>query len=83
MSLQRQRGMSLIEVMVAVAIITMMVVAVWASFRGTLRGMRTTEQIQVRYGMIRNAMGTMSREVSMAYLSFNRPASETVHFTFF
>jgi general secretion pathway protein J len=83
MSLRRQRGMSLIEVMVAVAIITMMVVAVWASFRGTLRGMRTTEQIQVRYGMIRNAMGTMTRELSMAYLSFNRPATETVHFTFF
>ena len=82
-SRRAQRGMTLIEVIVAVAIITMMVVAVWASFRGTLRGMRSTEAIQTRYGMIRNAMGTMSREMSMAYLSFNRPSSETRHYTLF
>jgi len=75
--------MTLIEVMVAVTIITMMVAGVWASFRGTIRGMKATEEIQTRYGMIRNAMGTMSREMSMAYLSFNRPSSETKHYTLF
>lgn len=75
--------MTLIEVIVAMAIITMMIAGVWASFRGTVRGMKATEKIQTRYGMIRNAMGTMSRELSMAYLSFNRPASEVRHFTLF
>ncbi|MEZ4450204.1 MAG: type II secretion system protein GspJ [Nannocystaceae bacterium] len=77
------RGMTLIEILVAVAIITMMVVSVYASFNGTLRGMKSTEEIQVRYGMIRNAMGTMAREISMAYLSFNRPIDEVRHFTLF
>ena len=83
MDRRRQRGMTLIEVMVAVAIMTMMIAGVWASFRGTVRGMKATEAIQTRYGMIRNAMGTMSRELSMAYLSFNRPSSEIKHYTLF
>ncbi len=83
MERRHQRGMTLIEVIVAVAIITMMIAGVWASFRGTIRGMKATEKIQTRYGMIRNAMGTMSRELSMAYLSFNRPSSEVKHYTLF
>ncbi|MCB9567201.1 MAG: prepilin-type N-terminal cleavage/methylation domain-containing protein [Myxococcales bacterium] len=83
MSARGSRGMTLIEVMIALLIVTMMVVAVWASFRGTLRGMRATEDLQSRYGMIRNAMGTMSREISMAYLSLNRPAGQDKHYTLF
>lgn len=83
MNHRRARGMTLIEVLVAMTIMTMMIAAVWESFRGTLRGMRTTEALQTRSGMIRNSMGTMSRELSMSYLSFNRPATEVKHYTLF
>jgi len=80
---RRQRGMTIIETMIALAILSMMMVAVWASFGGTTRGITATEDLQVRYAMIRNAMSTMAREMSMAYLSFNRPMGETRHFTLF
>ncbi|MBK8264488.1 MAG: prepilin-type N-terminal cleavage/methylation domain-containing protein [Nannocystis sp.] len=80
---RRDRGMTMIEVMIALAILSMMMVAVWGSFSGTTRGIEATEKLQVRYSMIRNAMSTMSREISMAYLSFNRPAGDIRHFTLF
>lgn len=78
-----RRGMTLIEVLVAMAIVTMMMVSVWSSFSSTVRAMEETEKIQDRYAMIRNTMDRMSSEVSMAYLSFNRPQEETRHFTLF
>ena len=80
---RRERGMTIIEVMIALAILSLMMVAVWASFSGTTRGITATEDLQVRYSMIRNAMSTMAREMSMAYLSHNRPIADIRHFTLF
>lgn len=77
------RGMTLIEILVAMAIVTMMMVAVWTSFSSTIRAMEGTEEIQERYSTVRNAMDRMSSEISTAYLSFNRPRDETRHFTLF
>ncbi len=82
-SVGRQRGMTLIEVLVSMAIVSMMVAGAWSMFRGTVRSMETAEQIQDRYNSIRSAMDRMSSEISMAYLSFNRPTDEVRHFTYF
>nr|WP_255216032.1 type II secretion system protein GspJ [Pseudenhygromyxa sp. WMMC2535] len=79
----RARGMTLIEVMVAMAIITMMMVSVWSSFSATIRAMDATETIQDRHANIRNTVDRMAAEISGAYLSFNRPRAETRHFTLF
>lgn len=79
----RQLGVTMIEVLVALAILAMMVVAVYASFNGTITGMERAEKMQERYMMVRNALNTMSNDLSMAYLSFNRPQDETRHFTLF
>jgi general secretion pathway protein J len=79
----RDRGVTMVETLVALAILSMMIVAVYASFNGTVKGMERTEQMQERYMMIRNSLNTMSTDLSMAYLSFNRPQDEARHFTLF
>jgi general secretion pathway protein J len=79
----RSRGMTLIEVMVSLAVMSMIVVAVWSGFRGTLDGMAASEKIQMRYAIVRNGLSRMESELTMAYLSFNRPMDEARHFTLF
>jgi general secretion pathway protein J len=80
---RRSLGMTMIEALVALAIVSMMLVSVWSSFGTTVQSMESTEKIQDRYNMLRNAMDRMAAEVSMAYLSFNRPRGETRQYTFF
>ncbi len=80
---RRQRGMTLIEVMVALAVLSMMLASVWSSFRGTMQGLDTSEKLQTRYSIIRNGLARMTGELSMAYLAFNRQAGEIRHFTLF
>jgi general secretion pathway protein J len=77
------RGITLIEVLVALAILSMMVASVWTGFRTTVRGMKSTEAVQQRYNSVRNALNTMANEVSTSYLSFNRRQGEVRHFTYF
>lgn len=83
MSRRHSRGLTLIEILVAITVLTIMTVSVWTSFGTTMQGMRHAEQVQVRYSQVRNAMSRMAAEMSMAYLSFNRPADEERHFTLF
>lgn len=75
--------MTLIESLVALAIVAMMLASVWASFNTTVRSMESTEKIQDRYNMLRNGMDRMATEIGMAYLSFNRPRGDTKQYTFF
>lgn len=77
------RGMTLIEVMISLAVLGMMLVSIWSGFKGTLRGMEVTEEIQFRYSTVRNGMLRIETELGMAYLSFNRPLDETRHYTLF
>jgi general secretion pathway protein J len=64
-------------------VMTMMTVSVWSSFRSTAQSMRYAEQMQVRYAIIRNSLSRMAAEVSMTYLSFNRPSDDDRHYTLF
>jgi general secretion pathway protein J len=80
---RRQRGMTLVEVIVAMAIVTVMMLSVWRSFSATVTATEMTVAIQVRYANVRNSMDRMSAELSTAYLSFNRQPQETKHFTLF
>jgi general secretion pathway protein J len=83
MTRRSARGLTLVEILIAVVIMTMMTVSVWVSFGTTMGGMRHAEQVQIRYSQVRNALSRMTAEMSMAYLSFNRPADEERHFTLF
>ncbi len=75
--------MTMIEVLVSMAILVMMLVAVWSTFNSTLRGIELTEKSQERSMVIRTSIARMTSELSMAYLSFNRPQAEPRHFTYF
>lgn len=75
--------MTLIEVLIALAILAMMTVSVWSSFSATTTAMDTVGEVQTRYSTIRSAMNRMASEVSMSYLSFNRQQSEAKHYTIF
>ncbi|MFO7564664.1 MAG: type II secretion system protein GspJ [Enhygromyxa sp.] len=75
--------MTMIEVLVAMGIVTMMMLAVWRSFSVTLTVSEMTVDIQERYSTVRNAMDRMAAELSSAYLSFNRNPAEPRHFTLF
>ncbi len=80
---RRSRGMTLVEVMISFAVLGMIVVSVWSSFSGTLKGIEITEAMQQRYSIVRNGLARMTSELSMAYLSKNRPLDTTRHFTQF
>lgn len=79
----RQRGLSLIEILVAVAMMTMMTASVYASFSTTAQSMRSAEKTQQKYAVLRNCLARMGTEVSLAYLSHNRPAGDERHYTLF
>lgn len=83
MSVRAQRGLTLIEVMISFAVLGMMVISVWSSFKGTMKGMETSEEIQDRYAIVRNGVARITSELSMAYLSHNRPLDELKHYTLF
>ena len=83
MNHRRLRGMTLIEVMISFAVLGMIVVSVWSSFSGTLKGIETTEAMQQRYSIVRNGLARMTSEISMAYLSKNRPLDDPRHYTMF
>jgi general secretion pathway protein J len=70
-SCARGAGFTLIEVMVALAILAGMMTLVWGSFSITVNSKRRVEEIEARYHQLRLAMNRMTREISMAYLSKN------------
>jgi general secretion pathway protein J len=76
-------GMTLIEIMISLAVLSMIVMSVWSSFRGTLDGMAATEQVQLRYAIVRNGLVRIQSELEMSYLSFNRPLDDVRHYTLF
>lgn len=80
---RRSRGLTLIEVMISLAVLSMLMVSVWSTFNGTLRAMEVSEEIQNRYSIVRNGMLRLETELSMAYLSFNRPIDDQRHYTLF
>ncbi len=80
-ALRRSLGLTLVEVMISLAVLSMMMVSVWTSFNGTIRAMEVGEDIQNRYSIVRSGMLRMETELSMTYLSFNRPIDEVRHFT--
>jgi general secretion pathway protein J len=80
---RRSLGLTLIEVMISMAVMSMIVMSVWSSFRGTLDGMKLTEDVQLRYSIVRNGLVRMQSEIEMSYLSFNRPLDDIRHYTLF
>lgn len=69
------RGLTLIEVMIAVAVLTMISVLVYGAFSTITRGKQAASAIAERYRVGRMAMTRMARELSMAFISAHNAAS--------
>jgi general secretion pathway protein J len=65
----RSSGFTLIEVMLALAIMTFVTALMWGSFSQTARVKKRMEDAQERTHTIRVALMRMTREVEMAFLS--------------
>lgn len=68
---QRQAGMTLLEIMIAMAIMLGMLGMAWSTFSSGLRIKRTSESINDRFHEIRVAMWRMNTDLSAAYISAN------------
>ncbi|MGE0791431.1 MAG: type II secretion system protein GspJ [Sandaracinaceae bacterium] len=80
-----RRGMTLIEVMVAVTILSMVAIITFSGFSQTMRNKRRIEEMADRSHVIRSAMERMVREISMAYVSIQvnpNPALQTMNTCF-
>jgi general secretion pathway protein J len=67
----RQRGMTLLEVMIALAILSVMMVLTWQTISHTTGNRRTFEQYEERNHELRNAMGRIVDDFEAVYLSRN------------
>lgn len=73
---------TLIEVMLALAILTFITTIMWGSFSQTATNKRAVESAQERLHTVRVALLRMSREIEMAYLSRSENTALTNRRTF-
>jgi general secretion pathway protein J len=74
----RARGMTLIELLVAMTILAFIGVLVFGSVDGMRRSREGVERISSRYREGRMAMARMTRELQSAYLSVHAPIDESL-----
>lgn len=68
-----QRGLTLLEVLVAVGILAMVSTLIYGAFDGMQRSRTGIERIDERYHQGRQALVRMSRELQSAFLSLHQP----------
>lgn len=82
---RRLAGMTLVEVLVAVAILAMVATVVFGGFSQTMRNKAAVEEAADRSHVIRVALERMTREIASAYVSMHRnpsPALQTMNTCF-
>jgi general secretion pathway protein J len=72
----RARGLTLLEVMVAVAILAMVAVLTYGAFDGLSRGTKNLGRLNDRFHQGRAALSRITMELSSAFLSMHQPATE-------
>ncbi len=68
----RSRGMTLIEIALAVAILAMIGAITWGSIARSFDAYETVKDIDDRYHNVRVALNRMAKELSMAYITSPR-----------
>jgi len=68
-----ERGFTLVEVLVAVAIMSSMAMVIYGAFAGMKRSKEGVERINDRFREGRLAVGRIARELQSAYLSAHEP----------
>lgn len=79
----RERGFTLIEILVAIFILTMVSSILYASFRTTLDTQIRVKESQIRWHVLRVGVSRMVRELTQAYVSLNENLMATDRRTFF
>ena len=79
----REAGFTLIEVMLALAILTFVTAIMWGTFSQTAIDKRALESAQERTHTVRVALMRMTRELEMAYLSGSENTAISERRTFF
>lgn len=74
-----RRGVTLVEVMVALAIFGIVSTMVYSAFSTTARHKQRVETDLDRYHMLSAALERMARELSMAYVSAHRNTNESLN----
>lgn len=72
-SASRPRGFTLIEVLVAMAILALIATVIYSAFAGMKRSKEGVERINDRYREGRLAMARMVRELQSAFISLHQP----------
>lgn len=75
---QSSRGMTLIELLVAMSILAFVGILVFSSIDGMRRSREGVDRITNRYREARLAMARMTRELQSAYLSAHAPIDESL-----
>lgn len=76
-------GLTLIEVMVAVAVLSMVSMTIWAATSQTARTRDIVEESHDRLHQVRIAFDMLSRDLNSAFLSMHRSPIEATHDTIF
>jgi general secretion pathway protein J len=76
-------GLTLIEVMVAIAVFSMVAITIWTATSQTARTRDIVTSVHDRYHQVRVAMEMMKRDLSSAFLSRHRALNEPSHDTVF
>jgi general secretion pathway protein J len=72
-----QRGLTLLEILVAVAILALVSTLIYGAFDGMKRSRLGIARVDERYHQGRQAIARMSRELQSAFLSFHQPQLAT------
>ena len=81
--MKRERGFTLVEVLVAVAVLAVMMIFAWGSISQTVRAKKVFGAVQDRYREARNAMTRIVHDLEMAYVSANEDRTQVETRTFF
>jgi general secretion pathway protein J len=73
----RSRGLTLLEVLVSIAILSLIATLVYGAFDGMSRTRTSLSQLDERYHQGRSAISRMTRELESAFLSLHQPALVT------
>lgn len=71
-----ERGMTLLEVLVAMAILAVMMTIAWGTANTTIKAKKQYESTQDRYREVRFALSLIARDVGMAYVSSNEDRNQ-------
>lgn len=80
---RRDAGLTLIEILIAVAILSLMMIVAWGTTSETVQAKRHFEKVQERYRGVRAAMTRIQRDLAMAYVSGNEDTTLMDRRTFF